>query len=149
MDWEIDGTVIGEVIDLSYDMAISYHPEKSLVLVRTSFPKGWSPRVGCLRFELPEDYPRTKPTVSLPNKYEYDGAPWIESRLRPPLAPVNEDWTEVNLRHFEWNPSKDDLCSFTSFVLNMLSEPRDVPYVRDKDTPSPLGWGPGIRSERR
>lgn len=84
------------------------------------YPRGWQPRTGAIRFELPDTYPVGQPDAYLPEDMQYKGSrPMIMLRRGPPR------WRKHCIHDFadKLNPNYDTLVSMTRLIYRSLQQP--------------------------
>lgn len=83
-----------------------------------TFPPGWNPRIGALRFELPDTYPGNQPNAYLPAKMRYRGRrPHIMLRSGPP------GWSKFCLHRLDLDANFDTLVSLVRLIEKAVERP--------------------------
>lgn len=82
------------------------------------FPRGWQPRNGALRLELPATYPGGQPKAFLPEDMRYQGSrPMIMLRSGPP------GWRKHCIHRLDLDAEYDTLVSLTRLIETSLRQP--------------------------
>lgn len=94
------------------------------------FPEGWEPRVGALRYDLPNNYPQSMPTVYVPTESRYRGSSPLHHRRH--IHPEDDDgWAKWCIEDHEatWQPAEDTLVKLTQMMRASLTYPNaDNPF---------------------
>ncbi|QLG61945.1 hypothetical protein [Halorarum salinum] len=90
-----------------------------------TFPSGWRPRTGALRFELQDPYPGSQPKAFIPENMRYKGGrPHIMLRSGPP------GWRKYCIHRLELDAGFDTLVSMTRLIEKSLLRPHSKNPVK-------------------
>lgn len=107
---------------LEYDLS----DDRAVELTGITFPKGWANdsggRRGGIRFDLPEEYPRYPPSVSIPAEMRFQDARPVE--MAPPKQYGTEVWTPFDPGLSGWDPETSSLLTMLGVVQTQLESPR-------------------------
>jgi hypothetical protein len=99
--------------------------DQAVELTGITFPKGWTNdsggRRGGIRFDLPEEYPRYPPSVSIPAEMRFEGDRPVE--MAPPKQYGTEVWTPFDPGLSGWDPDTSSLLTMLGLVQTQLESP--------------------------